>query len=198
MAEGAALSRGGAGPPSRRSSLPGSPAARSSVLLAGCALAGLAATLLWPPPVLFVWNASASAPIGLYRVHGGDRIRRGDMVVAWAPPQARRLSANRHYLPANVPLVKRIAAVGGDRVCAAGRSVTVNGRRAASRRRLDPRGRPLPWWTGCRILGSGDTFLLGSSPQSFDGRYFGITRRTALVGRAVLLWATAGKGLSHG
>ena len=39
--------------------------------LAACAAAPLAASAIWKAPVLFVWNASASAPVGLYRVHPG-------------------------------------------------------------------------------------------------------------------------------
>ena len=47
----------------------------------------------------------------------------------------------------------------------------------------------MPAWTGCHELAAGEYFLLMDSPDSFDGRYFGLTRREDLVGRAVLLWA---------
>lgn len=157
--------------------------------LIGCTAAPLAASTLWKAPVLLVWNASASAPVGLYRVHGRGRISRGDMVVAWTPKLARSLAAGRHYLPANVPLVKRVAAAAGDRVCADGSGLWINGRRVAERQRFDSAGRPMPRWTGCRWLGDGEYFLLMDSPLSFDGRYFGVTQRKDLVGRAVLLWA---------
>lgn len=156
--------------------------------LVACTAAPLAASTLWKTPVLLVWNASASAPIGLYRVHGSAPIRRGDMVVAWTPERARSLAATRHYLPANVPLVKRVAAVAGDRICADGRSISINGRRASARRRFDPAGRQMPRWTGCRRLNSGEYLLLTDSPLSFDGRYFGVTVSKDIVGRAELLW----------
>ncbi|HEY0106773.1 MAG TPA: S26 family signal peptidase [Rhizomicrobium sp.] len=64
-------------------------------------------------------------------------------------------------------------------------------------RRLPHRGiwprdhklRPLPAWSGCRRLGSNDLFLLmGHIPDSFDGRYFGVTPRTSLIGKLVPLW----------
>lgn len=158
-------------------------------VLAGCAIAPAAASTLWKAPVLLVWNASASAPIGLYRVHSGGPIRSGDMVVAWTPEPARSLAARRHYLPANVPLVKRVAAVAGDRICARAGDVSINGNRAAARHTVDPNGRVMPRWTGCRRLSGGEYFLLMDSPLSFDGRYFGVTQRKDLVGRAVLLWA---------
>lgn len=157
--------------------------------LIGCIAAPLAATMLWEPPVLFVWNASASAPVGLYRLGAGGPIRRGDMVVAWTPQRARSLAASRRYVPANVPLVKRVAAVGGDRVCAFGADISINGNRAAVRHRLDPAGRVMPRWTGCRLLSGGEYLLLMDNPISFDGRYFGVTDSSDIVRRAELLWA---------
>ena len=150
----------------------------------------LVATLLWPPRPLLVWNASASSPLGLYRVGSPRGVAPGEMVVAWPPPDARRLGSVRHYLPANVPLVKRVAAVAGDRVCAIGESILVNGRVETRRRPSDGVGRPLPWWIGCEDLRDGDLFLLTPNvPDSFDGRYFGITRATDVVGSARLIWA---------
>jgi type IV secretory pathway protease TraF len=111
------------------------------------------------------------------------------MVVAWPPGPARGLAAERHYLPARVPLVKRAAALSGTRVCARGKNLFVNGRRAAVRRRRDPAGRLLPWWSGCALLGSGDVLLLSPGvPDAFDGRYFGVTRLSEILGKARLLW----------
>ena len=167
-------------------------------VLAGSAILSVAASLLWKAPVLLVWNVSASAPIGLYRVHVGAPVDRGDIVIAWTPEPARSLAARRHYVPANVPLVKRVAALAGDRVCAASAAVSVNGRRVAVRRRSDRAGRPMPWWSGCRRLRANEYFLLMDSRLSFDGRYFGLTRRDDLLGRAELLWERPAKGVSDG
>jgi type IV secretory pathway protease TraF len=111
-------------------------------------------------------------------------------VIAWPPGPARALGAERGYLPINVPLVKRVAAAQGDRVCAAGEALWVNGRLEALRRSADGSGRPLPWWTGCVDLQNGQFLLLmPGSAGSFDGRYFGLTERRDLVGTARLLWA---------
>jgi conjugative transfer signal peptidase TraF len=149
----------------------------------------IASTLLWPPRPRLLWNASPSSPVGLYALAFSDPIHVGDMVVAWAPGPARRLAAARHYLPANVPLVKRVAAAPGDRVCAKRKTMFVNGRPAALRRVRDPSDRPLHWWFGCHVLRHGELFLLSSSaPEAFDGRYFGITRTSEIVGKARLLW----------
>ena len=166
--------------------------------LVACVTAPVAASAIWKPPTLLVWNASASAPIGLYRLSAAKEVRRGDMVVAWTPGPARSLAAGRHYLPANVPLVKRVAAAAGDRVCAAGNAVSINARRAAVRQNRDAAGRALPWWSGCRDLLAGEYFLLMDSPASFDGRYFGVTGKADVLGRAVLLWAKPAEGSNHG
>lgn len=167
-------------------------AARMHVLAAaGCFIlvTALASTLLSPPRPLLLWNRSASSPVGLYRVGAADGADVGEMVVAWPPEDARMLAAERRYLPRNVPLVKRVAAAAGDRVCAAGEALFVNGRLEALRRAADPSGRPLPWWTGCERLEDGDLFLLTPGvPDAFDGRYFGITRQERVVGRARLIW----------
>ena len=166
--------------------------------LAACSAMPLAATMMWKVPVLLVWNASSSAPLGLYRVHHGGSVRRGDLVVAWTPRTFRSLAARRRYLPANVPLVKRVAAVAGDDVCAAGRRVTLNGRLVAVRQESDSAGRPMPWWGGCQRLSSGEYLLLTNSSLSFDGRYFGVTRRSDIVGRAGLVREKPAKSCNHG
>ena len=146
------------------------------------------ATVLVSPQPLLLWNASASTPRGLYRVHPGAAVHRGDGIVAWLAEPYRSLAARRGYLPLGVPLVKRIAAVPGDRVCAHGATVSINGNMAAVRKSLDALGRALPAWRGCRDLGAHEYLLLGESPWSFDGRYFGPTDKRDIVGRAVLLW----------
>lgn len=148
----------------------------------------LGATAAMPPRPRLLWNASASAPIGLWRVLPGTSARRGDMVIARLEEPWRGLAARRHYLPANVPLIKRVAAEPGDRICAFEAWVFVEGRLVATRRRTDGAGRPLPWWQGCRTLRNGAMLLLMDDPASFDGRYFGPVEAHALVGKAVPLW----------
>lgn len=161
---------------------------RRTVLL-GLSIAALGLTIAQPPLPRLVWNASASAPIGLYAVSPGTAPRRGDMVIAWPPASARQLAASRRYLPANVPLVKRVVAVAGDTICGADRTVTVNGRLVALRRAADAAGRPLPAWHGCIRLAPGMVFLLMTgTPDSFDGRYFGPTSARDVIGRAIPLW----------
>ncbi len=160
---------------------------RALVLAAG--IAALNLTLVFPPVPRLVWNHSASAPVGLYLVSPGAHLAPGDMVIAWPPEPARTLAAHRHYLPSGVPLVKRVAGAAGDTVCAHGDRVTIDGKVAARRLAADPSGRPLPRWQGCLRLRQGSYFLLMTlRPDSFDGRYFGVTRQSDILGKARPLW----------
>lgn len=156
-------------------------------------LVGLSAGLvlgsaILPPTPRLLWNASASAPIGLYQVSPGAPVVAGDMVVARLPEPFRILAAARRYLPRNVPLVKRVAAEAGDEVCALGDQVFVNGRPVARRKKFDAMGRVMPSWQGCRMLRQQQLFLLMDSADSFDGRYVGVSEGTDLIGKAQLLW----------
>ena len=157
-----------------------------ALTLFGLGLIGLA--MLARPAPWLVWNASASAPIGLYRVLPGKPIR-GDLVLVRTPSSVRQLAAERGYLPQNVPLVKRVAALDGDIVCAADDVISVNGRVAAERLARDRLGRPLPAWTGCHLLDYGEVFLLMEGvSDSFDGRYFGPIPTATIIGRLAPLW----------
>ena len=159
-------------------------------IAAAAALAAVpcAATIVSRPPPLLLWNASASTPRGLYRVYPGAEVHRGDSVVAALREPYRTLAARRGYLPLGVPLVKRVAAAPGEQICARGAVISIDGKSAAVRKTLDARGRKLPGWSGCAFLRRGEYLLLGESTWSFDGRYFGVTRSSEIIGRAVLLW----------
>lgn len=159
-------------------------------LAGSCAVALAATALLIHPAPRLVWNASASAPVGLYAVQPNAPIRVGDMVIARVPTQYRILAATRHYIPANVPLVKQVVAGAGDQVCALGSDLYRNGVWLAARRPSDGAGRAMPAWPGCVRLRAGQYFLLmAAAPLSFDGRYFGLSRRRDMIGKAHLLWA---------
>lgn len=160
---------------------------RGLALALGVAALGL--TIAFPPRPRLLWNASASAPIGLYRISAGAAPAPGDLVVAWLPEPARGLAAARRYLPRNVPALKHVAAVTGKRVCGIGAVLTIDGHARAKRLTADRLGRRLPRWAGCRTLRTGELLLLNpASPASFDGRYFGISRASDVVGTAHSLW----------
>lgn len=146
---------------------------------------GLLAAVSWlaPAPRL-VWNASASAPVGLYRVDVGERPRLGDMVAIDPPAPLGGWLADRGYLPRGVPLLKRVAGLPGSLVCRSGVFVTVDGVAAARALPRDRLGRPLPFWLGCRVIGRDELFVLNAAPDSLDGRYFGPLPAAGLFGIA--------------
>jgi len=110
------------------------------------------------------------------------------MVFARMPAPWRAFAAARRYLPSNVPLVKRVAATADQTICARGDRVLIDGRLAARRLVHDPHGRTLPWWSGCTQLTGDQLLLLMPAPDSFDGRYFGVTDSAEVIGKARLLW----------
>ncbi|MEO5774475.1 MAG: S26 family signal peptidase [Sphingomicrobium sp.] len=156
--------------------------------LIGLGIGALLGTIAHSPKVRLLWNASASAPIGLYLIKPGATLEVGDMVAARAPDGARQLASARGYLPSDVPLVKRVAATRGSQVCALRARIIIDGRTVARRRKHDAHGRDMPWWTGCRRLLPGEALLINGAAASFDSRYFGPVDRSAILGKAVLLW----------
>lgn len=146
--------------------------------------ASLFAAAAWQPsrPRL-VWNASASVPVGLYRIDGRAPAV-GDLVAVAPPPAVAAWLARRGYLPAGTPLLKHVAALPGAFVCRSGAGIFVDGRRAAIAHLADRKGRELPRWTGCRTLRGGEVFLLNPAPDSLDSRYFGPLPASRLIGRA--------------
>lgn len=164
----------------------------ATAIAASTFAAAFVAIAIADPLPRVIWNASASAPIGLYRMHPDSDPPIGALV-AVAPPErlAHWLSA-RGYLPEGVPLLKHVAAKAGQRTCRIDDAVSVDGRRVAIARARDGQGRPLPVWQGCRTLQSGELLLLNPAhPDSLDGRYFGPLPASAVIGRATPLWLRA-------
>lgn len=143
-----------------------------------------------------IWNASASVPVGLYALHPDARVDEGDLVAVRPPAPLARFLAERHYLPLDVPLMKRVAALPGQEVCRHDRTITVDGVLFGDALDRDRRGRPLPIWQGCRRLGPGELFLMNAAvPDSLDGRYFGPLPAATVIGAATPLYTDeAGDG----
>lgn len=151
---------------------------------AGFFCASFAAIASCAPRPWVMWNASASAPVGLYRIREAGSLTLGELVAVTPPSRLARFLAARHYLPMGVPLMKRIAALPGQRICRSGSIITVDGRPVATARARDSIGRPLPQWRGCHQIRAGDLFLLNAAPDSLDGRYFGPLPASGLMGIA--------------
>lgn len=141
---------------------------------------------------VFIWNASASVPIGLYRLAPAGRIEVPDLVVVAPPEPLASFLAERGYLPRGVPLIKRLLAVAGHTVCRHGPTIIAFDHVYGVARERDSRGRPLPSWQGCRTLAEGEVFLMNwDAANSFDSRYFGPLPVTSIVARALPLWTDA-------
>jgi len=162
---------------------------RSLPLLA--TIAGVATIVASVPakPVALVWNVSESVPVGLYRVAPAGTLPPGMITAVHPAPDLARLMATRHYLGSGALLLKPVAATAGRTVCREGFTVTIDGKPVATALRADRLGRPLPVWSGCRVLTRDMVFLLARTvPASFDGRYFGPVATSGIVGRAIPLW----------
>jgi len=146
------------------------------------------------PQPRFVWNASASAPVGLYRIAQRDRYAVGDLVLIRPDTRTARFLSERRYVPIGTPLLKRIAARPGDTVCREDDMVRINGRAAAAALARDRRGRALPAWSGCRTLRGGELFLLNAPQASLDSRYFGPMPASGLIGAARPLFTRDASG----
>lgn len=162
--------------------------ARKTLAAASIGLVMIGFSAFAKPAPILIWNASASAPVGLYGL-GLGAARTGDFVLVRMPKMVGQLADQRGYLPRGVPLVKRIAALPGEHVCAFNDAIIIGGRIAARRLETDSKGRPLPWWNECRPLAGDEVFLInGAAPGSFDSRYFGPVPAENIVGRLVPLW----------
>lgn len=153
----------------------------------GLVAIGCVLEIVWNPKPLLVWNATASAPTGLYRRAGGA-VQIGDWVLLQPPRNVAAFAAHRDYLPNNVPMIKRAAAMRGDTVCRDKAVISINGAVRALALVRDRMGRVLPVWQGCTRLNDDQIFVLNLPSDSFDGRYFGVVSRGNVIARIAPLW----------
>ena len=137
------------------------------------------------PAAHYIWNASESVPIGLYRLQPTGRLFVTELVAIEPPEPLATILADGLYLPRGIPMLKRVLALPGQMVCRDDLTITVDGTRVGEARERDSRGRPLPVWQGCHVVGEDEVFLMNwQSGGSLDGRYFGSLPTAAIVGRA--------------
>lgn len=137
----------------------------------------------------YIWNASKSVPIGLYQVQPVGRLVITELVAVRPPePLATFLDLNG-YLPIGVPMLKRVLALPGQTVCRKGLTISVDAIEMGEAMSRDRRGRPLPVWQGCRVVGADEVFLMNwQSEDSLDGRYFGLVPQSSVIGKALPMW----------
>jgi conjugative transfer signal peptidase TraF len=137
----------------------------------------------------YIWNASNSVPIGLYHVQPATRLTVTQLVAVQPPDLLAAFLDLNGYLPIGVPMVKRVLALPGQTVCRNGLTIAVDGIDVGDARERDGRGRPLPSWSGCRVIAEGDVFVMNwQSEDSLDGRYFGPLPASAVIGRVAPVW----------
>jgi len=137
----------------------------------------------------YIWNVSKSVPIGLYQLQPAGRLAVTELVAVRTPePLAAFLDLNG-YLPIGVPMLKRVLALPGQTVCRKGPTISVDAIEMGEALSRDSRGRPLPVWQGCRVVGADELFLMNwQSEESLDGRYFGLVPRSSVIGKALPVW----------
>ena len=165
--------------------------ARAALLGSAFGLLAITVSALVKPDTRLVYNPTESAPPGWYVVHPVAQLEVGDYVIAQLPHDIAVFAAKRDYLPRHVPVLKRIAATAGQRVCVRDGTVFIDGAAVATTLARDGKRRSLTAWPHCRTLETGELFLLNASaPSSFDSRYFGPLDVSFVRGEATLLWTT--------
>lgn len=152
----------------------------------------LALTALWAAPRLigevFLINVTPSVPTGLYVRDFGATITRNAIVAVDQPLAAQQVLAPLGY-PTDAALMKEVAGLSGDAVCADGETVTIAGHSfLAPLASLLTQG--IPAWNECRALRSDELFLLGAGAASIDSRSFGPVPTSSVRGvyHRVLTW----------
>lgn len=163
---------------------------RRQVVMAGISSAAVAmlAIPMGASSAQFVWNVTPSAPAGLYRIERGAW-NAGDRVAVLLSPDLAADLDKRGVLRSGKLLIKRVTAASGDTVCRLHDELSVNGGVVARAKVRSSDGALLPVWYGCVTLNDEEVFLLGDTPSSYEGRYFGITAANDVLGRARLLVA---------
>ena len=146
------------------------------LLLTLLALLPLAWGLAFQPSPTDLWlNLTPSLQRGVYKVVPFDgNLMAGDYVIVSVPDNARELVYGRRWLPADWPLLKRVAGLPGDSYAInnAGQ-FCVNGFPLGAVSDLDSSGLPLPRLTP-GIVPEGHFLLFADKiPNSFDSRYLG-------------------------
>ena len=148
----------------------------------------LAGTIVEKPSPIYILNSSESVPLGLYRLRTASNYYVTELVAVQPPePLATYLDRNG-YLPAGVPMLKRVLALPGQTICRNGTTLRRwhrDGRGAGARQ-------PWPDVAGLgRVRDRRRRRALSHELASrglFDGRYFGMTPATAVIGRVLPVW----------
>jgi conjugative transfer signal peptidase TraF len=165
--------------------------ARSAIILTTFAATVLLLSTIGGAPPRYIWNASHSVPIGLYRLQPVSKLTVTELVAVQPPDLLAAFLDLNGYLPIGVPMLKRVLALPGQTVCRNGFTIAVDGIDAGQAHERDGRGRPLPVWRGCRVIADDQLFVMNwQAEDSLDSRYFGPLPTSAVIGKAVPIWTS--------
>lgn len=139
-----------------------------------------------PAQLGYCLNITPSEPVGIYRRVSG-RAERGALVLLNQPHDSASSILER-YLPANIPLIKRIAAIPSDVVETSAYGVRVEGILWPDSSPLthDQEGRSLqPYPFGTYRVPAGQVWVMSNHPRGLDSRYFGPVTQSSVISRLV-------------
>lgn len=143
------------------------------ILLAG----GLRSAHQWSQDHFILINQTQSLPNWIFIVDKGMPPRKGDMVAFVPGPNP--------YYPDDLPFVKIVRGIAGDRVSIEGVEIAVNGHRLGAIKSLTG-ANPNVTAMDPGTIPAGHYFVWSPSPDSFDSRYkeIGYVENTRIIGRA--------------
>ena len=144
-----------------------------------------------PATPFFIWNGSNSVPTGLYRLLPAGRLVVTELVAIRPPEPLTTFLHRNEYLPLRVAMLKRVAALPGQTGRRQSLRISVDAIEMGSAKTRDGRGRQLPDWQGCRVVGADELFLFYLSRQSeeFLSRpLFPVPARSSAIGKALPVW----------
>jgi conjugative transfer signal peptidase TraF len=139
-----------------------------------------------PAQLGYCLNITPSEPVGIYRRAAGGA-ERGALVLLNQPSDFPASILGR-YVPANIPLIKRVAAIPSDVVETSAYGVRVNGILWPDSATLthDQEGRSLrPYPFGIYRVPTGQLWVMSNHPRGLDSRYFGPVPESSVISALV-------------
>jgi len=114
------------------------------------------------------------------------KMRTGDYLVFRHPEDQ---AYARKSLTNNDRMIKKVGCAPGEFLrVSADRQFTCNERPLGMALEVDSKGNPLPRFVFNGPVPSGQLFMTGTDPRSFDSRYFGFISENEIIFRAVPIW----------
>jgi conjugative transfer signal peptidase TraF len=146
-----------------------------------------------PGALGYCLNLTPSEPVGIYHLVAGGA-EHG--VLVWLrQPEGPATSILHRYIPAYIPLIKRVAAIRGDIVQVGTLGVSIDGTLWPDSAPLhrDIEGRTLqPYPIGTYRVPAGQLWVMSEHPRGIDSRYFGPVIETNVISQLVpvVIWSS--------